>query len=188
MRVIIQPEQQIQRINWLTNELEKYSSISEAELKRRLKEKSWSIIEVVKHMSIGHAAYQKKISQALKLPSKQLKVVDKLKCSTIPSYLIKRFPPNEGKIRLKMKTSKQFQPIILNEGQSMKDIFVELTDSLEELKSWVNTYRTQAISLKKFNSAIGPVVRFNIPEACEFILCHNERHFHQMGTILNGHG
>lgn len=80
-----------------------------------------------------------------------------------------------------MKTAKKFEPI--NVGEDMSLVINELVQNLEELKTWINQYRTSEISLKKFNSAIGPVVRFNVPEACEFILCHDERHFHQMRNI-----
>lgn len=180
MRARIKPEQQIQRINTLIGELEGYRSLSMDELKRKPSSKSWSIIEVIKHMSIGQDAYREKINKAL-ISSRSKEMVEDLRCSAIPSYLIKKFPPVEGKIKMKMKTAKKFEPI--NVGENMDIVINELVQNLEELKSWINKYRTSEISMKKFNSAIGPVVRFNVPEACEFILCHDERHFYQMRKI-----
>ena len=184
MRARINPEQQIQRINHLKNVLEGYHSIAEQDLNRRPNKKAWSILEVMKHISMAHKAYQANIIAAFDKSSKQSQVVDQLKCSPISSYLIKRFPPIQGEIRFKMKTLKKFQPIFPEQGVASSEVIQELNASLDELKSWINQYRNTPISLKKFNSAIGPMVRFNIPEACEFILCHNERHFYQIDKAL----
>jgi len=184
MRVKIQPEQQIQRINHLKNVLKEYASLSDELLIQRPNEKSWSVLEVIKHMSIGHLAYREKIKNALANTEDKVQKIDELSCTVIPNYLIKRFPPSEGKIRFKMKTTKKFQPMIMEEQVPSAMVISELEECLDELKGWVDYYRTEPISLRKFNSAVGAMVRFNIPEACEFILCHNERHFYQIEKIL----
>ncbi|MCR9173094.1 MAG: DinB family protein [bacterium] len=186
MSTIIKPAHQIQRINDLENRLEQINTRSLSELTQRPNPKSWSPIEVAKHMVLGHQAYRDKVNAALAKPGNG-DVPSEFKASAIPSFLIKRFPPKKGSIKFKMKTTKQFKPV-LNVSEVMeKDaqlILSQLYKVLQELKSWVEVYRTGSISLKKFNSAIGAVVRFNIPEACEFILCHNERHFLQLERAL----
>lgn len=186
MSTFIKPAFQIQRINELENQLKAFQSLSIEELTRRPSPKSWSAIEVAKHMVIGHEAYRDKVNGALSLNSSN-DVPSEFKASAIPSFLIKRFPPKEGQIKHKMKTMKRFKPVIdfseLNR-EGVDSILSELSEILEELKDWVEHYRTRSISMKKFNSAIGAAVRFNIPESCEFILCHNERHFLQMHRAI----
>ncbi|NRA10684.1 MAG: hypothetical protein HRT57_01860, partial [Crocinitomicaceae bacterium] len=172
MKVTVYPEQQIQRINRLKNELGKYSLISATDLNKRPREKAWSALETMKHISIAHKVYTEKVDNAFSNSKGELILVDELKASRMISYLVKRFPPVKGEIKFKMKTTKKFRPIFENDRKEPIEVIQELDACLDELKSWVERYRTSAISLNKFNSAIGPVVRLNIPEACEFILCH----------------
>ncbi|MDB2657157.1 DinB family protein [Crocinitomicaceae bacterium] len=186
MSTFIKPAFQIQRINALENQLVQFQSLSLEELTRRPNPKSWSVIEVAKHMVIGHEAYRDKVNMALSLKGAS-DIPSEFKASAIPSFLIKRFPPREGEIKFKMKTTKKFKPVFDVSQLTIEDaerIFSELSGILNELKEWVETYRTRTISMKKFNSAVGATVRFNIPEACEFILCHNERHFLQMDRAV----
>jgi len=184
MRVIIYPEQQIQRINRLKNELTKYSSVSAEALNKRPSEKAWSALETMKHISIGQSAYREKMNNTFSNPKGKRVKIDELRSSGMTSYLVKRFPPVKGEIKMKMKTAKKFKPVFENDQQDPTEIIRELDACLDELKAWVESYRTEAISLKKFNSAIGAVIRFSIPEACEFILCHGERHFLQVENAL----
>ncbi|TNE54036.1 MAG: hypothetical protein EP338_09095 [Bacteroidetes bacterium] len=188
MGLVLRPEQQIQRINRLLQQLEDTAARDAEVLKSRAKKDSWSPLEIMKHMSVAHQAYQEKIRTQLSMKTGLGALKSEFRAAGIPSFLIRRFPPIEGKIKLKMKTMKQFEPQLhlseMNETE-LREVVQELKDCLEELKSWVHTYRTETISLSKFNSAIGAVVRFNIPEACEFILCHNERHFFQLDRAMN---
>lgn len=186
MSTFIKPAFQIQRINDLENRLKSFQSLSLEQLTKRPNPKSWAPIEVAKHMVIAHGVYREKIEKTLSIKSNN-SVPAEFKATFIPSFLIKRFPPKDGEIIHKMKTMKKFDPVLdvsqLKQNQA-DAILKELEDILLELKNWVETYRTQSISLKKFNSAVGAVVRFNVPEACEFILCHNERHFLQLDRAL----
>lgn len=182
MRAIIHPEQQIQRINEIVNQLQVYKDFSSEVLNQRPSPKSWSPLEVIQHMILGQAAYSQKIETALSWEGNE-RVGDNFKTTAVPSFLIKRFPPQDNEVRFKMKTMKRFQPVFEVEADPVK-VFSEFEVSLEQLKGWVENYRTQPISLKKFNSAVGAWVRFNVPEACEFILCHNERHMAQVGKAI----
>lgn len=186
MRVIIKPEFQIQRINTLSAKLEELKSLPFVQLITRPNATSWSPVEVLLHMVVAHNAYQEKVTPLLQKATHGTGL-NELKTSAIPSFLIKRFPPKEGIIRFKMKTMKKFNPMLDSETldeSELSELFVEMEHILNELKDWVNTYRTKNVSMKKFNSAIGATVRFNVPEACEFILCHNERHFQQITNAL----
>ncbi|PHR28625.1 MAG: hypothetical protein COA38_12095 [Fluviicola sp.] len=187
MRVKIKPAHQIQRINLLQNQLNEIREVNFQLLIKRPREKSWCCAEVVKHMFVGHSAYSTKIDQALsnlKISNEDFEV---LSASAVPSFLIKRFPPVEGKIRFKMKTSKQFKPMLNLEALTQKDvneILDEMNSSLTQLMEWVEDTRKKDVRSIRFNSAIGPLIKFNASEACEFILCHNERHFQQVANTL----
>jgi len=188
MSTVIKPTFQIQRINKLENQLKSIQEKSYNDLIRRPSSKSWSPVEVAKHIVLAHEVYSQKINSKLRIPIKLGEATSEFKAAAIPSFLIKRFPPVNGKVKFKMKTSKVFKPVLDVENiseASVREILGQLSDVLEELKSWVNVYRSNPISLKKFNSAIGPIVRFTVPEACEFILCHNERHFLQLNKALS---
>ncbi|MCH2223273.1 MAG: hypothetical protein MK066_00795 [Crocinitomicaceae bacterium] len=183
MRVLIQPEVQIQRINWLLTELAEYKLLSDVVLSRKLSNESWSMLEVIKHMTISHNEYKNKIMTSLNSEIGKGIVADGMKCGFVASWIINRFVPRENGVRFKMKTSNKFIPLI-TASDTADDLICNLEKTLIQLKSWIERYLTINVSTKKFNSAVGPIIRFNCPEACEFILAHNERHFFQMRQIL----
>lgn len=187
MKVKIKPAHQIQRINLLQNRLNEIRKVDFQLLIKRPREKSWCCAEVIKHMFVAHSAYSTKIDLALSSLKASNEDFEVLSASAVPSFLIKRFPPVEGKIRFKMKTSKQFKPMLDLEVLTQKnvnEILDEMSNSLTELMGWVEDTRKKDVRSIRFNSAIGPLVKFNASEACEFIICHNERHFQQVANTL----
>ena len=187
MRVYIKPTHQIQRINLLKNQLESMKNGSSSAFTLRPNEKSWCGAEILKHMVIAQDLYTQKVNGALSKLKATNSEVEAVKTKRIPSFLIKRFPPIDGKIRFKMKTQKQFQPMLdINQldAKQVDNIFTEMENSLDQLLDWVEQTRFKEVGSIRFNSAIGPIVRFNVSEACEFILCHNERHFLQLSRTL----
>lgn len=187
MRVQIKPIHQIQRINSLLNQLEEFNNLDHKAFMKRPHAKAWSGAEVLKHMIMAHLAYASKLDKALAKSEALKEEVDVRSTRAIPSFLIKRFPPKEGKIRFKMKTTKSFKPVLdigkLTE-QEVAGIFSEMKDTLNQLSDWTEQTRKKDVLPIRFNSAIGPMVKFNASEACEFILCHNERHFQQVKNTI----
>lgn len=183
MRVIIQSEQQLERIQTLKGKLRALYTESDKKIGQRVSPKKWSVLEVVKHMEIGHNAYQSKIQQVMDESFGLDNGIEELRSSAIPSFLIKRFPPKEKVIRLKMRTSKKFEPLLKGD-ENAEMLLNDFMKTLEELEGWIRGYREKGVKLTKFSSAIGPIVSFNVPEASEFILCHNERHFQQIENTL----
>jgi hypothetical protein len=183
MRAVIQSSKQLERIQVLSNRLRELRSLPVATLTKRPSAKKWSVLEVIKHMEIAHDAYRDKVRKVINNSELSGKGIVTLTCSAIPSFLIKRFPPQNKKIRFKMKTAGKFKPM-LNGGEDAKIIFEAFEMTLKDLEGWVKQYQVKGVSPEKFNSAVGPLVRFNVPEAVEFILCHNERHFQQIENTL----
>ena len=187
MRVQIKPTQQIQRVNNLKNRLEALKGKDATLFSIRPNENAWCGAEVLKHMIVAQEIYVDKINGALsKLKSIETEV-ESLRTKRIPSFLIKRFPPIDGEIRFKMKTSKQFKPMLEPDQldtHHINGLISEMDNSLDQLIAWIERTRFLDVLPLRFNSAVGPIVRFNVSEACEFILCHNERHFHQLERTL----
>ena len=188
MRAQIKPTHQIQRINSLSNQLKELNQLSIEVFTKRPNEKAWSAAEVLKHMILGHEAYESKVEAALTRLNPINDEVEVLSTRAVPSFLIKRFPPQDGKIRFKMKTAKIFKPVLdnskLSEGE-VKNLLIEMEKTLHQLSSWVEQTRKKDVIPVRFNSAIGSLVKFNASEACEFILCHNERHFQQLKQTIS---
>lgn len=184
MSVFISSQHQLQRIQQLRSTLETYRSLSVQELQWKKEGQGWNIAEVMKHMVISQALYIPKIEQALKAKERSEKPSSQYKAHAIAAYLIKRFPPSHGKIRMKMKTMKVFEPHNVNLATAID----ALEDSLVQLTAWIEYTQGHDFSRKRFSSAVGSLIRFNVPEACEFILCHNERHFQQIAHILKANG
>ena len=187
-RAVIIPEDQIGRINKLASRIEGIQNLDLEILKKRPHEKAWSSIEVVEHMILGHKDYVEKINQALAIIQEQKEPIEKIRSRAMPSFLIKRFPPKEGKIRFKMKTMKRFYPVFdlkdVNQEKA-EDIFKNFFESLDHLMNAVEQYRTKDATSHIFPSAVGAWVRFNVAEAIEFIICHNERHMQQIENVLS---
>jgi len=186
MRVRIIPENQIERLNRLMNDSAQLSDLSHEELTKKPSNGGWSVIEVIDHMIVAHAVYRDKVGRALEEKADDV-IEFPLKTGGMTSFLVKRFPPKENKIKFKMKTMKRFQPDFEAFEISMEDCqekVLQYRKDLEELKSWVETYRNTPVSLNKFNSAVGSWVKFNVPEATEFVLCHDERHQLQWKNVL----
>lgn len=187
-RVKIKPTYQIQRINQLQNRLLELRAVESKQLRKRPHSKAWSCLEVIEHMIVAQASYNDKMNEALAKSKSADGNMDVIRTRAIPSYLIKRFPPQEGKIRFKMKTTKQFKPMLDNEKltqENVTELLEKMSKSLDQLVAWVEQTRKKDVLPIRFNSAIGPLVRFNASEACEFILCHNERHFQQIANVLS---
>jgi primosomal protein N'' len=187
MRVQIKPAHQIQRINSLINQLEALQQTTHETFMKRPNPKAWCGAEVIQHMIVAHQVYEVKLTDALAKSTILKEEVDVRSTHAIPSFLIKRFPPKEGKIRFKMKTMKVFQPMLDVEKLTENDVqalIAEMKKTLVQLSNWVEQTRKRDILPHRFNSAIGALVRFNPSEACEFILCHNERHFLQLERTL----
>lgn len=185
-RAQIIPQEMIQRIEQLNVRITNWESIPDESMKIQ-NGKSWSGVEIIKHMIIAQDAYTTKITSTLDSLEQGSKKIKRISAGRIPSFLIKRFPPKDGKVKFKMKTTKQFKPLLSADEINKTDVNQlknQLRDSLSMLKSWINEAENKNVLRTKFNSAIGPMVKFNVLEACEFILCHNERHFHQLEKSL----
>ncbi len=186
-KVLIHPEDQIKRIDNMTDRLQTLKKLNTEQYIGKPHSKSWCVIEVAEHMVISYNAYRKKLARVLaELPEVEAKLVS-VKARRMPSLIMKSLAPKEGKIRFKVKTLKGFEPVFSE--SSLQDlnagtVLASLEETLIDLRRIITAYPTKDVKSMRFNSAIGALVKFNLAEACEFIICHNERHFQQIENIL----
>lgn len=184
--LLLTPENQIQRLNQLLNAVETLKERSFPELTHRPNEKSWNILEVLEHLRIAYALYEKKIETALFQLGGDSEGSWKYRPGFWNRFIIEGQRPKDKKRPFKMKTLKRFEPQLPEKltQQDVEAVFEKFDKSYGELKKSVLASRTKQMNHQRISSAIGPIVKFHLPEAFEFLICHAERHKVQMDEIL----
>ena len=179
----IKRENQLERIEVMEGKIRGLQKTDATTLSVKPGPTSWNVLEVIEHMSTAHQPYEVKIETALKkLETKNTEKWECIEKKRMASFICRRMLPQNEVIKHKMKTSKKFQPVLPEERLSEDEInkvFDRFYNSLAHLKSTISRYANLPVKNVRFNSAIGPIVRFNTAEAVEFIISHNERHIVQ---------
>ncbi|MDT0606394.1 hypothetical protein [Croceitalea rosinachiae] len=184
--LLLTPENQIQRLNLI---LSKVENLQKLPLNHLIDApyKSWNTLEVLEHLSIAFSFYDSKIEHALNELKGEASEPWSFKARWWQKFVIEGQRPKNGKRPFKIKTLKRFEPLLQKEqltSESTKIIFNRFLTSYDSLKSNVLKSRNRHMKHKTFNSAIGPIVSFYLPEAFEFLICHAERHMVQIDKIL----
>ncbi|WP_350286643.1 hypothetical protein [uncultured Croceitalea sp.] len=185
-RLILTPEHQIQRLNSILNKVAPLQQRS-AESLTTAPPKSWNVLEVLAHLSIALKTYDAKIEKALDEVKDATTGSWSFKARVWPRFVIEGQRPKDKKRPFKIKTLKRFEPILPSEDFSKATVdlvFKEFLTSYGNLKSVITESRTKQMRHPTFSSAIGPIVKFYLPEAFEFLICHAERHMLQIDEIL----
>lgn len=185
-RIIIHPQDQLDRVSAQRKHIDRVATKPLDQLLHKPAPTIWSAAEVIEHMVEAHKLYVPKLDDAL-MKAETCPPWTALKASRMTSFLCKGFEPKDGKVRYKMKTQKVFEPKRLPTGMNPSNFQAVLNDfrqSLDHIEDCVKKAATLEVTAHRFSSAIGPVVRFNAPEALEFILRHNKRHFFQIDQVL----
>ncbi len=188
--LILTPENQIQRLNKILNRVHSLSQLEVELLTQILHPKSWNVVEVIEHLSIAYSFYVPKVDHALSISPNVDEEPSGFKTRTWQKFVIEGQRPKNGKRPWKMKTLKRFEPIFEEDTLSQEKIDAVFTRFLElhqHLKQSIVTSRGKDVSTVKITSAIGSLVKFYLPEAFEFLICHLERHMVQIDGILEGH-
>ncbi|NKI31348.1 DinB family protein [Croceivirga thetidis] len=185
-KLLLTPENQIQRLNQLLNFVDDLKTIGVERLKNRPNEKSWNTIEVLEHLNIAYSLYADNIHSTLEKLKDDNNGPWEYKPGFWNRFVIEGQRPKGSKRPFKMKTLKKFEPLLpnsLNEA-TIEEVFNRFKNAHNQLKSFIVESRTKRIEHKKITSAIGPIVKFHLPEAFEFLICHAERHKIQIDEIL----
>ncbi len=178
-------DHQLQRIEQLTNRLKAIQEDAFQKLVTKPAPKKWSVVEVILHMTQAHMFYEPKLKRLMETLPKSQQPVSTIKPSWLTNFLVNGFRPKEGKVRFKMKTFGPFQPQLSNlTEQEVEKAFNDFYSQLEVSKTAIAACRGLDVKRKKVNSALGPLVRFNLAEAIEFMLAHDERHLFQIERVL----
>lgn len=64
-KLLVTPENQIQRLNTILNRVEALQALPFSQLSTPPNPKSWNVLEVLEHLTIAYSSYQTKIENAL---------------------------------------------------------------------------------------------------------------------------
>ncbi|MEO0339236.1 MAG: DinB family protein [Bacteroidota bacterium] len=182
---IISAQDQVQRLNHIVQQVKELEKLDLESLTQKPAPDRWSILEVLGHMNAAYEIYEPRIDQLLaKLPD-QAEAVDNFKTGRKTAFFVKAITPKGDDRPMHMKTMKVFYPKFDNdkiEYENKNAEFQTFYNYMNHLKGAIQKARTKANKKAKLNSALGPIVRFHLPEAFEFNLGHMERHLIQIKT------
>ncbi|MEM6524368.1 MAG: DinB family protein [Bacteroidota bacterium] len=166
---------QNQELLAFTHEME---TLPEELLLARPREDAWSTVECFDHMNKATELYLDQIEEKLELlrPEKG----DYKKTMFAAMFTKKLAPTSEGEIKSKMKTLKVFYP---KEGTG-KEAIEQFILNLDRFK--LVLARTENKDLRSFKviTALGPILKFYLGDALDFIHAHNRRHAQQIKNTI----
>jgi len=187
-KIKINAEDQIRRLNLITSTVENFRELPLELLNRKPNSKQWSIIEVVGHMNQAYVDYKTKINHALQtFPKKNTEEGETYIANGMGKMAISMIRPKNGQRKWKMKTMKKFEPHAVLSQASKAEIeatFKTFFENQQHLKSAILASRKLNLKKHKITSAIGPIVKFYLPDCFEFIVSHEERHVIQIQELL----
>ena len=184
---MITSENQIQRLNHLIEQVKEWQRLDLLTLTQKLNDKSWSVVEVIEHMSIAYDSYIAKVDQALAKCPTGSKEPAAFKSRTWQKIVINAQRPKGNQRKWKMKTLSRFEPQLGNasfDRKKVDEIFANFYRKYGHLHQSIIKSRQKEVTKAKFPSAIGSLVSFYLPECFEFVLSHAERHQVQIQEIL----
>lgn len=178
----ISPEDQIQRVNHLLNQVRTLQSLDDSTLQFQEEEK-WNLIQVIEHLNLAYLDYKPKFDKTVPLLQHSKREEAYFLVRGIKKIFIQGQKPKEGKRRFKMKTFKKMDPQSAKNSSEIKAVFDRFDQYYGELKAHIIACRGKHMKQLKITSAIGPLLKFYLPEAFEFLLAHAERHWAQIEEL-----
>ena len=169
---ISQMEAQINEQIAFVNELK---SLSDHELSARSSADSWNVLQIVEHMHLTMKLY----TDQFEAKSFDRGSEDYVSINWKGRFFAEGMRPKENKIRYKMKTTNVFRP------QAQDSAFTLFDGTITVMSDFIEQGKTSIWQGHKVVSALGPLVKFQIAEAVNFLLAHNERHIQQIKNVLN---
>lgn len=188
-KLFLSAEDQIQRLNRLVSEMEKLESMESELLLEPPGEGEWCVVEIVSHMNQAYRLYEDRIDKLLaELPERKGEEGDdQFRGRGMAKMAIRSIRPVNGERKRRMKTMKRFEPAMKMESISndkLSETFALFYRYQDHLKESIKKSRSKDVRKKRLNSAIGPIVRFYLPEAFDFLISHEERHLLQAQEVI----
>ncbi|GAA4834525.1 DinB family protein [Algivirga pacifica] len=179
-------DEQLRRIDVLENRLKEIFQNDYQLLLQPPAKGKWSVVEVIGHMTKSHQLYRPKFERLLSTLPTVNTPHKEVTLSWFNAMLVGMLAPKEGQIRYKMKTGKQFiAPPVGQDEAGVREAFSLFFQELAYFKEVTKKSKGLDYTKKKVPSALGPIVRFYLPEAVEFMLVHDERHLLQVERTLD---
>lgn len=186
--LILTPENQIQRLNTIVSKVNTVRKLDAKALIVAKKPKTWSVVEIIAHLNIAYELYADRLDDLLqKLPNHTNGYVS-FKARRWQRLVIEGTRPKGKQRKWKMKTLKKFEPLLdikSMDSEGIAEVFQKFEALHLHLKNGILESRSKEVTNMKIDSAIGPIVKFYLPECFEFLLAHLERHMVQIDHILN---
>lgn len=161
-----------------------FGSLSEDELYWKPAPDKWSVGECLEHLNMTFRNYMPKIKQGIaQAVDKGWAPVDEFKSGWMGKTFTNSFRLDEsGKPRRRVKTFKSFDAGKLPErNPKVREEFIAY---LDELITRTNQAAKVDLHKVRVTSAIGPILRFKLGDALQFITVHNQRHIMQAQKVL----
>ncbi len=185
--LVLTPEDQLHRLAKVVDEVQKWQALEAGILTFKPEVKQWSILEILGHMNAAYRYYEVNILELLhELPDSDFGY-EQFEARWLQRKLIRSFRPQNGRRRYKMQTTKKFKPSPIGvqpDQNRIAAIFDQFFTYQRHLKSAILESRKKDVAIRKFDSALGPVVQFYLPEAFDFLISHEERHLQQAREML----
>lgn len=142
-------------------------------------ETAWSVLECFDHMNTATELYLDQIEGKLKeLRPEEKQVYKKTLFAGI--FTKQLAPTEEGIIKSKMKTMKVFYPKA-NLNLQVVDRFKH---NLTRFQNVLSQCKGKNLRSFKVTTALGPILKFHLGDALDFVHAHNRRHALQIENTL----
>ena len=180
------PEEQLRRLDTLAEQFAAWEELEPEVLTQSPGPGAWSILQIVDHLNIVYGIYRPRMQELLDtLP----RTYEPQGCF-YPGWLARlsitsQRPTEQDERKWKMKTLGRFEPTDpaateIDAAAAFRTLFADLA----HLAGAIKAARYREIRRRKLVSGLGPVVKFYLPEAFEFLLAHLERHAVQARETL----
>ncbi len=183
----VYPEQQIQQINELNDDFAKLQHLPLSLLIQRPSPKQWAILEIIEHLNATHELYRPRLAQVIQQAQPLESPNPPFRIRPLVHFFIKGQAPKNDQRRWRLSTFKALEPQLdLPKGDEAmaESVFQRFFDHQAALLETCRQSRLLDHQPHRVISAIGPMLKFYLPEAISFLLAHEERHLLQAREYL----
>jgi hypothetical protein len=169
----------------IKKEISRISSHDMEKLQWKSDVKSWSVLEILNHLSLVYELYAYNLERTIQAAPQSSKQSHSIKYSLLGRLSIFSQRPKSEKRLMKMKTFDFFQPDYKScENHEVIKRYLANKEIFEKLL--IDASTRDLVGLK-VPTALGQKVRFYVSECFEFILAHEQRHLVQINQTIRLH-
>lgn len=142
----------------------------------------WNVLECLEHLNLTYDYYLPQIKKGIER-GKHLPASASFQSGWFGKMMTNSMQPKpRGKIGMKTKTFQKTTPR-LKEGDKNR-VVNSFLENQQTFLSYVEKASTLNLEKIKVVSLIGPILKFKLGDAFQFLTAHNNRHFLQMENAL----